>query len=337
VTEIVSVLRTLPAFRSAELVGPPQPLRGGFWATISVLHLTGVAPPQQELVLRVMPDDALALKETVFQEQASAQGLAVPAVVLSGGREAGLGGPFLIMERAAGSAPLANLDGAAAIRRLPYLLVRLPALLAEVTAALHRLDPEPFRNELRAADPQTPTDLPQYLSALHEWAEQAERPDLVEAAEWLSAHRPRLQTPVVCHGDLHPFNILVEDGRWTLLDWTAAIIADPGYDLALTALLLRNPPLVAPPGTRLAIEAVGIVLARRFLAAYRATGLPVPTDNELHWYSCLHALRILLEVHGWSGSEPSRSGHPWNSVGPVAARHLSRATGVEVRVRSQVR
>ena len=336
VSDALALLRALPEFRHAQLAGEPLPLSGGFWAAISMLRLTGVAPPHDELVLRVMPDEALALKETLFQRYVFAQGFATPGMVLSGGPEAGLGGAFVIMERARGEPPLASLGGAAAIRRLPKLVARLPNLLADVTASLHRLSAEPLRVAIREEGLSTPTELPEYLSVLRGWAEQAPRPDLVAAATWLSDHQPEVRAAVICHGDLHPFNILVDDARWTLLDWTAALIAEPGYDLAFTALLLRHPPLAAPAALRPALAAVSGGLARRFLAAYRNTGLPFPSSEDVHWYTCLHGLRILLEVDAWgpAESQTSRPGHPWNTVGPVAAKMLSRACGAEVSFRA---
>ena len=71
------------------------------------------------------------------------------------------------------------------------------------------------------------------------------RPDLVGGAS--AGRPPSVSTTVICHGDLHPFNLLVDDnGDVTVVDWTAAIRAEPAYDVAFTAMLLANPPLDAP-------------------------------------------------------------------------------------------
>ncbi|MBK6671255.1 MAG: phosphotransferase [Actinobacteria bacterium] len=43
------------------------------------------------------------------------------------------------------------------------------------------------------------------------------------------------------------FNLLVDGDRWTLIDWSTAVLADPHYDLAFTDLMLRNPPLGGSP------------------------------------------------------------------------------------------
>lgn len=41
---------------------------------------------------------------------------------------------------------------------------------------------------------------------------------------------------------LSPFNLLVDGDRWTLIDWSTAVLADPHYDLAFTTLMLATPP-----------------------------------------------------------------------------------------------
>jgi thiamine kinase-like enzyme len=43
----------------------------------------------------------------------------------------------------------------------------------------------------------------------------------------------------VCHMDLHPSNILLEQGRATVIDWDSAVNGDPLCDVARTWTLLR--------------------------------------------------------------------------------------------------
>ena len=62
----------------------------------------------------------------------------------------------------------------------------------------------------------------------------------------LVADAPTSEQAVVCHGDLHPFNILDHGGALVVVDWTGAVVADPCFDLAFTELLLANPPLALP-------------------------------------------------------------------------------------------
>ena len=177
-----------------------------------------------------------------------------------------------------------------------------------------------------------PSDVNDFLSALTEWTMESGRADLAAAARWLAEHPPSASRATICHGDLHPFNLLVEDDDWTLLDWTAALIAQPGYDLAFTTLMLRHPPLEAPTLLHPIIAAGGAALARRFMTAYRHAGGQTGPPGTLDWYANLHALRILLEVEGWrqDSAMANHSGHPWMTIGPVAARFLARTTDAPV-------
>ena len=257
----------------------------------------------------------------------------MPAVRLAGGADAGGSGAFLLMDSHAPGAPLlAGLGGIAALRRLPVLAHQLPALLGHVTAALHALDPAPLQAALADAGRTAPSDAPAFLAALTESALPPGCADLVAAARCLAGQRPAARRAVIGHGDLHPFNLLVQGERWTLLDWTSALIADPAYDLAFTTLTLRHPPLAAPAPLRPIIGAAGAVLARRFLAAYPRAGGTVPDQRTLNWYTSLHALRILIELDGWRHYRggPGHSFHPWMALSPVAAQILTRTTKTKI-------
>ena len=323
---VLERLRAVDGFERAALAGPPQPITGGFWATLLLIRLTDA--PDREVVVRLMPDSRLAAKETVFQREAYRQRLAVPRIHLFGDSDAGLGAAFLVMARAPGVPPLPGLDGIAALGRLPSTTRALPLLLGSVMAEVHRLDPQPF---VAALDGRCP-DTSELLDHWGEWAAALGRSDLVLAAARLADRRPSPSAPVVCHGDLHPLNLLVQDGQWTLLDWTAAVIAEPAYDLAFTTLLLRHPPLAVPRPLGPAIAATGRYVARRFQAGYAASGQPLPGKPRLDWHTALHSLRILLEAESWrqEGTVDQHAGHPWVSIAPVAVSALARVTDVNV-------
>jgi aminoglycoside phosphotransferase (APT) family kinase protein len=137
---------------------------------------------------------------------------------------------------------------------------------------------------------------------------------------------------VLCHGDLHPINILDDGGGPTVIDWTSAIVAPAAYDVAFTRLLLRHPPLVVPPALRIALAAGSLVLARRFVRRYRAAR-PAADLRSLDWYTALHAARILVDVTSWWRLDDPRSAHhPYNLAAPAAARLLARTTGIAVPV-----
>jgi aminoglycoside phosphotransferase (APT) family kinase protein len=50
--------------------------------------------------------------------------------------------------------------------------------------------------------------------------------------------RAHVQQDRVIHGDFHPNNIVEDNGRYTVIDWTNGQAGDPRYDLAWSVLLL---------------------------------------------------------------------------------------------------
>ena len=139
---------------------------------------------------------------------------------------------------------------------------------------------------------------------------------------------------MICHGDLHPFNLLVDaDGDITVIDWTAAIRAEPAYDVAFTAMLLANPPLDAPGPLGAVIRRVGARLAHRFVSRYRAVALTA-TSRALDWYRALHGTRILIEAASLEARPGGSEGHPFGALRSVATSALHTATGETIAVQS---
>jgi aminoglycoside phosphotransferase (APT) family kinase protein len=205
-------------------------------------------------------------------------------------------------------------------------------LLAEATVRLHALDPAPLRHRLAAAGPMAATSVPELLRTLTTTAEDLGRPDLAGAGRRLAELRPAPGTEVVCHGDLHPFNVLVDGGRVTVIDWTAALIAEPAYDLAFTWLLLADAPLDVPGALRPPIHVATGLVARSFLRRYRRRARIAIPDVSLRWHVGLHCLRALVEAAGWmrAGDLGAHLGHPWLTSGGAFAGRLHRLTGIGV-------
>lgn len=330
---LLTVMRDLAHAPTLDFAAPPEWLAGGFWAELLSFRLDN-APAwlSGDLVARVMPDPATARKETAIQAEVAGQGFPTPAVHLAGGPETGLGRAFMVMDLAQGALLLAGLDGMKAIRRLPHLFASIPKALATPMAELHRLDPAPVRARLEDAGSAAPT-ISGLLDSLLTAADLYGRRDLVGAAEWLAANPPSPSTPVICHGDLHPFNVLVDGtGNLTVLDWSAGVLAPREYDAAFTSLLLAEPPLAVPRAGRRVVRAGGRLLARRFLREYRERGGAVDAGS-LRWHQSVVCLRALVEVAGWAsaGEVETKSGHPWLVCGPAFASRLSKLTGVMVR------
>ena len=96
------------------------------------------------------------------------------------------------------------------------------------------------------------------------------REDLAEVVNWLATHRPMREPDVICHGDLHPFNVLVTlGGSITVLDSSAALLAPATYDVAFTGLILTEPPVAVPRPLRPLARIAGRFLGRRFHAEYQ--------------------------------------------------------------------
>jgi len=338
----------------------PEPMHGGFWAELYSFSLA--EPPDgwpEELVARVMPDPGAARKETIVQSAVAGAGFPTPMVRASGDPEDGLGRAFMIMDRAPGRPLLAGLDGAGAVASGLGLLQRIPVVLAEAMARLHALDPDLVRSELAAAASADPPDeadvtgqaalagglpdrvgyapvtVPGLISVLAGHAGEFGRTDLAGAARWLAAHPPAAAPDVICHGDLHPFNLLADGDRITVLDWSTTLIAPRAHDVGFTSLLLSEPPLDVPGWARPAIRALGRLLAGRFVRRYQRAARVRISAAELRYHQAVVCLRALTEVAGWvhQGTAGERSGHPWLVCGPAFARRLYRLTGTPVRPR----
>jgi aminoglycoside phosphotransferase (APT) family kinase protein len=275
----------------------PVAVTGGFDTQIYAFRLTA-APPEYSgpLILRLLHahhDPARALRERATQNALAEFGYPAPRVLLASADLTVLGGAFLIMPR---------LDG----RPLPKVSIGAMArVLAELQARLHDLDPVAF---LRAVtrDGLEPRSLTfdAHLAYLTERAAHGGLVGLAPGLEWLARRRPPRPEPrAVCHGDFHPFNILVDgEGVTGVLDWPHAIVADPAFDVATTLIILRLVPMdvagLATPLRWLANAARPLLVAG-YLRHY---GRRRPLDRgKLAYYeaaACMKALVRAGELRG---------------------------------------
>src|SRR5262249_25849237 len=138
---------------------------------------------------------------------------------------------FLLMERMPGS-PL--------VSARPLGMDRP---LLDVQLRLHALDATRLIRALGEA-----VTFDGYVAALERRVVRARLHGLRGAMRWLREHRPPPPAPpVICHGDLHPQNVLVEGRRVTgVLDWPNTVVADAAFDVASTHTILRFvPPALA--------------------------------------------------------------------------------------------
>lgn len=159
------------------------------------------------------------------------------------------------------------------------------------------------------------------------YAEALGRPDIAAAAARLVATEPRSSVRAITHATSTPStSSSPRTAPPSLIDWTVACVAHPGFTLGFTDLLLANPPIPLPKAGAALLGSVGRNIARRFLSTYRmlTDGTAAAVDDEnLEWHRRVHALRILVELAGWdaSGTRPA-SGLPWLILEPGAQRSL---------------
>jgi len=304
-----------PALRFSE---PLHPFEGGYSNEIFRFRLEDAPPPfNQPLVLRLTHDERDTAREGIIENGVAEQGFRAPPVLLRGGSSSAFGRPFLLTPLSPGL----PFDETITVRTAISAFRRLPDQLATAMLALHQVPTENITARL-AADGWEPDRLDSLavLADIDDYAEQANSSDLRRRAAVLRKNQPSLARPVVCHGDLHPFNLLFAGNEVTVvLDWELARLADPAYDVGRTLVLLRLAPYPMSRITRTVVQPFATALARRFERRYRDLN---PLDElTIRWHEALHALRTLaiVEVGATlaSGSRLRRTADVWL---PVASR-----------------
>ena len=307
----------------------PVPITGGFWAQIYGFELDH--PPEPfvgPLVLRVMPDATAGRREIVVQSWLGDVGYPVASVLHSGSVD-GLGEAFMVMLRIAGKSPLANLRLGSALLGFREILRSIPRRLGDATTQLHALDPASLRDRL-GPDGLGGGAAP-YLARVAATAGVPGSSGFDALLRWFDDNRPPPSREVLCHGDLHPFNLLVEEhGEMVVLDWTGATIAAPEMDVGFTAALLRCAPIAVPRPIAPVIARVTNHLAATFIDACRSK--QTLDDAALAWWEALQCARCLSEVAAARVSTSAVVGdpHPFETAAPMMLRRLRRLTGVEV-------
>lgn len=283
---LVAHLRGVLGEPGLELAEPPVPLTGGFDTEIHAVRLRGApagfAAPLVLRVLRAHHDPAMVMREQAIQNTLADQGYPAARVLHAALDPAPLGAAFLLMER---------LPGTPLISTRP---VGMDRLLLEAQLRLHALDPAPLARALGDA-----VTFEGYLASLGRRVARAGLTGLTELMRWLHEQRPPPEAPpVICHGDLHPQNVLVQGGRVSgVLDWPNAVIADAAFDVASTHSILRFVPvgLASMPRALRWLARVGQpILAARYLRGYRRRR---PIDSgRLAYYEVAAVMRALVRA-----------------------------------------
>ncbi len=330
-----SLLRVLSGFAGSPqtYADSPTPITGGFWAAIYGFELRDPPPDLRgPLVLRVMPNPDAGVRETIVQRGVVDQGYRAPRVVLDGVDDS-LGGAFLVMERVGGAPaagrPRDRWGRCFACRRRfagsPGCLQRqrcscMPSMRNR--SPMHCNPPESTsaRWESRHASPRSAKRLRSPASGF------------AALLTWLEARRPVMTPAVVCHGDIHPFNMLVtDDDAFNVLDWTNANLCRREYDVGFTAALLRCAPIAVPRFAEPVLSAVTGALSRRFVDAYRRS---VPVNLEVvDWFEVLQYGRCLAAVATSPIDDPIiGTRHPFRLAARAMIRQLQIITDVTIEL-----
>jgi aminoglycoside phosphotransferase (APT) family kinase protein len=275
---------------------PPSRLTGGFDTAVFGFELVG-APPAFEgpLVLRLFQDadgPRRARFEAAVQRAVSEQGYPAPRVLHVETEAAPLGNAFFIMARVRGVTALE------AALRPGTAIFRLPGLVGRLHARLHACDAARAIEVVREAGfPDAAAEhLEATLANLEKRVAAAGLAGLLAGFRWLQAHQPQpARRLAICHGDFHPLNILVDRGQVTgVIDWAAALIADPARDVGCTRMIILCGPQELSRVERALFEVIRRWSAWRYEAAYRGAN-PVP-GASVRYYEALRCFEAMLHA-----------------------------------------
>jgi aminoglycoside phosphotransferase (APT) family kinase protein len=275
-----------------------------------------------------MHDDDDAMRESVIQHGVAQAGFCAPPVLMRGSSRSPLERPFTISPLVSGKTFDARLNPTTVLSTFR----RLPVQLGETMSALHALPTAAIAERLAAAGwPAARLDSLAVLSELETQVGLLHAPRMTNGTAWLANHKPNFAPMVVCHGDLHPSNMLFEgDDVVAVLDWELARLADPAFDVARTSMLLRLSPAPVPHIPRIVAKRMSIRLSKAFVENYRTRrGVD---ETSLQWHEALHCLRAATMAT--LGAQPSappllrRTADVWLSAVPRLKKRFTDLTSV---------
>jgi aminoglycoside phosphotransferase (APT) family kinase protein len=298
--EVSSALRQRLAGRfPGEVADVEVPVRvtGGFDFWIYGLHFGGAglpAPWAAPLIARI-PAAAgrfpLLERECRLQAWVAGHGYPAPPLVELIPPGELFGSPVQVMRRVAGT----RMDDA--VMATPSLIPHLAGQLAASQVALHR---QPVPEWAQSGPGWSLIDrrlaLARYLVA------QGLGGPVAEALERAEQIVPLLEVPdpVICHGDFHPRNLLLDAGTVWVIDWTDAGIGDRHGDIARTQWLFRFAAVALNGETGGGVSQALTALSRDYLPSYRRE-VPVDAARLRLWMPLQHLDAWAVAVAGQQG------------------------------------
>jgi aminoglycoside phosphotransferase (APT) family kinase protein len=325
--ELLDVVRVETGCAGLEYARVPVRLSGGFFTENLAFSVAGApAPWDGPLVVRLFPSEApddLARREATVQRVLAAHGYPAPAVVWFDDTARISDRRCFVMRRLPGQPMVGGIKPRDLLTSGRTILRRLVETTASAQAWLHRIDAQLLVEQLG--------DVPVGVERWFEHLAQFER--LAEGRDWLVAHRPReTARPVICHGDLHPGNMLVEGDLLTgVLDYTVTTIAEPALDVGYTAMSLHVAPIDAPAPVQRVAARIARRISDRYVAAYRRQSGADLTNQP--YYEALRCASELTNVVSYrvsqaTGTHQDAPRPTWDSVAPQMVEYFRERTGV---------
>lgn len=295
--KLITYLREELRDSTIDYSSPLTQLKGGFETFMYCFKLKNVKEElNQSLVLRLYPEHyspESVVWESTIQNSLADEGYPVPRTLMICTDKSILGGAFFIMEFLTGE-PMMTASK------------NVPEILGKSHATLHRIDPKPLIKSLKKQGFKKNNYLfkKSFDNDLNV-AKKSELPWVLDIVEWLIKNRPpEPKSLSICHGDFHPYNILIQEGKISgVLDWGGTLMADPAMDVANTIKLITIFPKHLPlgPGYK---SVDWDKLSRQYLDAYL---LQFPLDDtKIDYYGVVRCLTNILE--GLGGNQVLR--HP---------------------------
>lgn len=266
-------------------------LQGGFETSIYHFKLKDVQKElSKPLILRLYPqffNVRYVIRESIVQNVIAGEGYPVPRVYFTCSNISILGGAFFIMDFLSGEPMITA----------PFEI--LPEMLGKTHATLHNIDSESLIKSLSEKG----IDKKSYkLRSRLRWLKSSGRKIrwVRESLKWLKNNLPpEPKFLSVCHGDFHPLNILIQEGKVTgVLDWGDFLIADPAWDVANTLFLTTMTFKHLVSELKLDLHSVDWdIVADQYLNSYRSK--KDLDTTYLDYYKVMRSVGALIEgFHG---------------------------------------